>query len=515
MTTHLDIPNGLGDTGANICMTDKLDLLTNVVDIKPFSISVALESDDDSLTVSQCTKCGYLHLPMLSGASHRQICYYNPASSDTIISPQAICADSRGMLTEWCMRGNTSGSPGSLRFSSPTSAVVVDIPLQLKNGLYYCAAETFQLAHPSVYDPVVSLAEHNPTPQSNTPKLPRPTTRAKQVEAELWSAQLGFLAEWQLDVITAHADGLPTKFAPHPFSMIPEKVAAAIEKKPGRKTPTPVSKRGERFFMDFGFMRASTFDYLKPNATQDRIVESYDGFNSYLAIVDELSKFIWIFLCKSKEPSTDMVCAFLTRFGRPNKEGGMIRTDQGGELARSELFRTTLLEKHNYVVEPTGANSPSQNGQVEKYNHVLGVTVRVLLYSSGLRATYWSAALLHAVYLHNRRCHKALMKTPYEAWYGLKPRLKHLRVFGSKVSVKKTGKRRAKLDRHSFRGIFLGYTATDHNIRYVDIDSGITKRSHHAVFDEAWYTAKTRPPAAQFLYDLGLTAEEVLMMVVT
>ncbi len=33
------------------------------------------------------------------------------------------------------------------------------------------------------------------------------------------------------------------------------------------------------------------------------------------------------------------------------------------------------------------------------------------------------------------------------------------------------------------------------------------KRSHHAQFDEAWYLQDTRPPAAQLLYDLGVTDE--------
>ena len=495
--------DGLGDTGANICMTWNLALLTDVVDIVPFSIGMALQSSDDSLQVSQCTKKGYIHLPKLSGDSHPQICYYNQASADTIISPHAICADSKGTLTEWNMCGNTTGQPGSLRFSSNTSDTIVDIPLTLRNGLYYCSAETFQLARPSTFYPSVSAV--NKASAKHTPPVPKPTNRPKQLEAELWSARLGFPAEWQLDVITSHADGLPTKFEPHPFSVIPEKADAAIGKRPSGKEPMKVTERGQRFYMDFGFMRASTFNYLAPDVTQDRIVQSYDGFSSYLAIVDEVSKFVWIFLCKTKEPPTDMVSTFLTRFG--HKEGGQLRTDQGGELARSTAFSSTMLQKHNYVVEPTGADSPSQNGQVEKYNHVLGVTVRVLLYSAGLHAKFWSAALLHAAYLHNRRCHKALLITPYEAWYGLKPSLKHLKVFGAKVSVKKTGKRRAKLDRHSFRGIFLGYTATDHNIRYVDINTGITKRSHHAIFDEAWYTSKVRPPAAQFLYDLGLTAD--------
>jgi hypothetical protein len=94
--------------------------------------------------------------------------------------------------------------------------------------------------------------------------------------------------------------------------------------------------------------------------------------------------------------------------------------------------------------------------------------------------------------------------TPFEAWYGVKPDLSRLRVFGSRVYVKRTGKRRSKLDRHDFTGIFLDYTATDENIRYVDVNTRIVKTSHHAIFDEAWYLQQRRPPFAQMLYDVGL-----------
>ena len=38
-------------------------------------------------------------------------------------------------------------------------------------------------------------------------------------------------------------------------------------------------------------------------------------------------------------------------------------------------------------------------------------------------------------------------------------------MFGSQVCVKQSGDRRSKLDRHDYNGIFLGYTASDHNIR--------------------------------------------------
>ncbi len=72
------------------------------------------------------------------------------------------------------------------------------------------------------------------------------------------------------------------------------------------------------------------------------------------------------------------------------------------------------------------------------------------------------------------------------------------------MCVKRSGDRGGKLDKNDYTGIFLGFTATDHNIRYLDLDSGLVKRSHHAEFDEAWYLQPTRPPAAQLSYDLGL-----------
>jgi hypothetical protein len=52
--------------------------------------------------------------------------------------------------------------------------------------------------------------------------------------------------------------------------------------------------------------------------------------------------------------------------------------------------------------------------------------------------------------------------------------------------MKQSGDCWSKLDRHDFTGIFLGYTALDNNIQYLDMESGLVKESHHAVFDEAW-----------------------------
>ena len=133
--------------------------------------------------------------------------------------------------------------------------------------------------------------------------------------------------------------------------------------------------------MDFAFMRSSTEDYKHPNKAADRVVVSYDGYSAHLVVVDGASCRVWVFLTQSKDPPLDILRAFLSRFGL--KTGGLIRTDQGGELAWSAAFRKMTLDDVGYVVEPTGADSPSQNGGAEIYNNTLAVKVRTLLYGSG------------------------------------------------------------------------------------------------------------------------------------
>lgn len=46
------------------------------------------------------------------------------------------------------------------------------------------------------------------------------------------------------------------------------------------------------------------------------------------------------------------------------------------------------LNKYCYVVEPTGADNPSQNGQAERYNKMIATTTGALLYGTDLTAQY-------------------------------------------------------------------------------------------------------------------------------
>jgi hypothetical protein len=145
------------------------------------------------------------------------------------------------------------------------------------------------------------------------------------------------------------------------------------------------------------------------------------------------------------------------------KEGPRsLRMDQGGELWGSDQLRD-VAHAAGYVIEPTGSDSAWQNCKVERLNGTFGVMVRCLLYSAGLSAKFWSAALIHTVYLKNRLYHKEIGQTPYEGWTGINPELDHLRTFGALVTARKPGKRPAKADRHNAHGVLLEFgSSTKH-----------------------------------------------------
>jgi hypothetical protein len=103
--------------------------------------------------------------------------------------------------------------------------------------------------------------------------------------------------------------------------------------------------------------------------------------------------------------------------------------------------------------------------------------------------------------------HTKTKVTPSEGYFGTKPDLSHLKVFGSWVCVKRSGDRSGKLDCNNFTGIFLRFTVTNHNIRYLDLEFGLVKCSHHKFFHKVWYLQPSRPPATQLLYDLGLEVD--------
>eukprot|EP00253_Pinus_taeda_P034497 PITA_34497 len=107
----------------------------------------------------------------------------------------------------------------------------------------------------------------------------------------------------------------------------------------------------------------------------------------------------------------------------------------------------------------TNVYTPQQNGVVERMNQTFLGMARSMLTFKRLSPTYWVEAIHTAVYLRNQSPTACLDRiTPYEAWFGLKPRVKHLRVFGSVCYALVPKEKRTNLDSRSLKCTMIGYS---------------------------------------------------------
>ena len=133
-----------------------------------------------------------------------------------------------------------------------------------------------------------------------------------------------------------------------------------------------------------------------------------------------------------------------------------LHSDRGGEYLNT-LFNEEL-RKNGIIHQLTNPQTPEQNGVTECLNQTLIEMVLALLMESGLPKPFWGEALCTAIYIWNcvLMCSVA-DKTPLEAWFGVKPSVKHFRVWGS-CYVLHDHHSWDKLDPRSHLCVFIGYS---------------------------------------------------------
>jgi hypothetical protein len=129
---------------------------------------------------------------------------------------------------------------------------------------------------------------------------------------------MGHCCHGQLSLQPKCVDGTPAVFMPHPFCFDDFKEQACVQKQPIGHDPDKAPAPKMRFFMDFGFMRSLHSDYCSTRLGLNHVVECFEGYSSYLIIVDKASRYVWMFLRKSKEPPINLVLAFLAIHGSPD-----------------------------------------------------------------------------------------------------------------------------------------------------------------------------------------------------
>ncbi len=108
-----------------------------------------------------------------------------------------------------------------------------------------------------------------------------------------------------------------------------------------------------------------------------------------------------------------------------------------------------------------------------------------MLADAKLPHKFWAEALSTAVYLRNRSLTKAVKgMTPFEAWMGEKPTVKHLREFGCFVYAHVVKDERQKLDSKARKCVFLGYSTETKGYRLYDPKRERVFYSRDVVFSE-------------------------------
>ena len=157
--------------------------------------------------------------------------------------------------------------------------------------------------------------------------------------------------------------------------------------------------------------------------------KSIGGAQYFLTFTDDKSRYSWVYIIKTKDQVFQCFLWKALVEKATKKKVRTFRTDNGGEYTSSQFENYLKVEgiRHELTVPKT----PQQNSVTERLNQTLVEMARSMLLNSKLPKKFWGEAISTAVYLKNRTPVKALNKTPFEVWHGKKPKVNHLRVFGS------------------------------------------------------------------------------------
>ena len=118
---------------------------------------------------------------------------------------------------------------------------------------------------------------------------------------------------------------------------------------------------------------------------------------------------------------------------KTGKKVKRVRFDGAGELGGCIEFLEELA-LGGIEVEVVAAYEHWKNGRIERYMRTIQGKIHAMLVTAQLPMTYWGEAVLTAAYLQNLTSTSTLPNgvTPFEVFYGRKPDVSHLRVWGTR-----------------------------------------------------------------------------------
>nr|GEU96108.1 retrovirus-related Pol polyprotein from transposon TNT 1-94 [Tanacetum cinerariifolium] len=186
--------------------------------------------------------------------------------------------------------------------------------------------------------------------------------------------------------------------------------------------------------------------------------ESINKKRYVLVVVDDYSRYTWVFFLHSKDEASELIISFIKKTQVDLQlQVQRVHTDNGSEFNNKTL--TKFFDEVGITQQFFAARMPQQNGVVERRNQTLVEAARTMLTFANLPLFLWAEAITTACFIQNRSIiHKRFDKTPYELMNKRKPNIKFFYVFGCRCYLLNDYDDIGKLKAKGDIGVSVGYS---------------------------------------------------------
>ena len=254
----------------------------------------------------------------------------------------------------------------------------------------------------------------------------------------------------------------------------------------GKQTRTPVPKVRE------GERAKHPLDKVFSDISGPEDVQTTQGGLYTLNFIDDFSQKTWVYILKHKAEALTHFKEWKAIVEREMSHTvKTFRTDNGGEYTSQEFEK--YLKNEGITHQTTAPHTSAQNGKAERLHRTLFNRAHAIMSENKFPSKLWGECILTAAYLKDRTPTRTLKDiTPYEAYYGSKPNISHLREIGCKAFVLVQSERRRKIYSRSIESVLVGYSTTSKAYRCYYPTTGRIIVSRHVSFIEA-KDMKSRP----------------------
>ena len=176
--------------------------------------------------------------------------------------------------------------------------------------------------------------------------------------------------------------------------------------------------------------------------------DSLGGSRYFVTFIDGKSKYVHVYFMSHKSEVTELfkkICNMAE--SQTERRIKFLRSDNGGEYRSKEMEK--FQSERGILWQTTIPYTPEQTGVAERVNRTILEIAKSMLSFEKLDKSFWAEAVRTAVYIRNRILPSNDSVTPYEKWFGTKPDVSNLRIFGCRAMVHVPKEKRKKLDAKS------------------------------------------------------------------